>query len=152
RVPAAGYQGGAESASAVGSGLVGTFLAREREFLQGMAGLIQRHAEAIKGDVRRVRPPAPGASSGPAPEVSAIPVTPAGHGEPGDDLGPDDLGSDEPGPDLGPQELSEAFATHVGASLGTSRETAAGPKMEPAPDDDETGAERSLRELFWGED
>ncbi|HEX9236106.1 MAG TPA: hypothetical protein VF972_07490, partial [Actinomycetota bacterium] len=69
-----------------------------------------------------------------------------------DEPGPDDLGSDEPGPDLGPQELSEAFATHVGASLGTSRETAAGPKMEPAPDDDETGAERSLRELFWGED
>ena len=34
---------------------VNRFLAREREFLQSLAGLIQRHAESVKGDARALR-------------------------------------------------------------------------------------------------
>jgi DivIVA domain-containing protein len=35
--------------------LVGTFIARERGFLQNMAALIQRHAEEVKLDIRRAK-------------------------------------------------------------------------------------------------
>jgi DivIVA domain-containing protein len=35
------------------------FLAREREFLQSLAGLIQGHAESVKEDIKRTRPQAP---------------------------------------------------------------------------------------------
>jgi cell division initiation protein len=45
------------------------FLAREREFLQSLAGLIQRHAEAVKEDARsarRMASPPPASAAGPA--------------------------------------------------------------------------------------
>ena len=52
------------------------FLAREREFLQSLAGLIQGHAESVKEDIKRTRPPAPagrgeGSSAAPTAEPSA---------------------------------------------------------------------------------
>jgi cell division initiation protein len=36
--------------------VINAFLAREREFLQSLAGLIQGHAESVKDDIRRARP------------------------------------------------------------------------------------------------
>jgi cell division initiation protein len=42
------------------------FLAREREFLQSLAGLIQGHAESVKEDIKRTRPQAPAGAGGPA--------------------------------------------------------------------------------------
>lgn len=35
--------------------LTSSFISRERSFLQSLAGIIQQHAESVKGDVRRAR-------------------------------------------------------------------------------------------------
>lgn len=46
---------GTPGAGLTPSGLLGPFLAREREFLQGLAALIQGHADAVKDGIRRAR-------------------------------------------------------------------------------------------------
>lgn len=50
-------EGVASSGAGVQAGvaLLGPFLAREREFLQGLASLIQGHADAVKTGIRRAR-------------------------------------------------------------------------------------------------
>ena len=46
------------SLSSQSADVVNRFLAPEREFLQSLAGLIQRHAESVKTDARGLRPSA----------------------------------------------------------------------------------------------
>jgi DivIVA domain-containing protein len=63
------------------------FLAREREFLQGLAGLIQQHAEAVKRDAQAARQSAtaaaaPGDGTPEEPEGSAEPMLSASASEP----------------------------------------------------------------------
>ncbi|SRR6266705_2460415 len=82
------------------TGTLGPFLAREKDFLQNLAGLIQGHAQAVKDGARRVRDEA----------------APSGHLI--------DLADDEPA-------KTAAFET-TGAASGEE--------------------DRSVRELFWGED
>ncbi len=57
--------------------LTKTFVSREREFLQGLASMIQQHAEAVREDLRRtqqVPPPAPTAEPEPDGASAEPPV------------------------------------------------------------------------------
>ncbi|HEU4865512.1 MAG TPA: DivIVA domain-containing protein [Actinomycetota bacterium] len=152
---AAGIRAAAGAGSGDTRGVVAPFLNQEREFLQSLGGLVQTHAEEIKHMVLAIReraevPPMPEeratASSAPrrpaaeAPEV----VEPASAAEirerlqasePPIEIGPadeDDL----------PSEATPPIVVESGTEPVFSRDGA------PATE----RRERSLRELFWGED
>jgi len=135
---------------------VNAFLSQEREFLQSLAGLVQQHAETVKGMAKSSRPgPTPPATAGPD---NRPPVTEPASASP-------------PSPAFRPPTPSEA-ATPPSESLAESSaespaEAAAAPDPahdeptvrieEPAPagasrSEPEREGDRSLRELFWGED
>jgi DivIVA domain-containing protein len=59
----------AASAGGGTSGLPGTFLLQERQFLQQMATLIQGHAQRLKEEARRARPTPEESSTGGTPET-----------------------------------------------------------------------------------
>jgi DivIVA domain-containing protein len=78
--PAAAYPGPMEGDAELRD-LTSSFISRERSFLQSLAGIIQQHAESVKGDVRRARgvmaqpPPA-------APAPAVVDLTAAEEREP----------------------------------------------------------------------
>lgn len=151
--------------SAAGAGdaraAVAPFLSMERGFLQGLGSTIQAHAEEIRRMVLALRTPAgsPGTAEPPAPEVEepsedeerseaeAPPAPVAGEVEaPSATVaGPDDgepivvADADEPAP------RNEAPEAPVVV------EAADEPALSPGSSPTEP-RERSLRELFWGED
>jgi DivIVA domain-containing protein len=175
---AAGIRAGAGSGDARGA--VAPFLNREREFLQGLGGLVQAHAEEIKQMVLTIReraeassvPDAARSDATPSsvPEVRASVETDA-TGERGT---PASSASQMPAA-APPADLEPASAAEIRERLQASE-----PPVEigPADEDDlppkaaapivvESGTEpvfstegapaterreRSLRELFWGED
>lgn len=113
---------------------VNAFLAKEREFLQSLAGLVQGHAESVKGMSKAVRKPATpsqaAASSAPPAPVSSS-----------------------------TEAASDATAVHeAAASAPVPVPEAAVSVVEPEPataarsDDGSAEGDRSLRDLFWGED
>ena len=124
--------------SAADRAAVTAFLAKEREFLQGLAGLVQGHAEAVKGMAKASRqtPPAPAKAATPEPAKAATPEpAKAATPEPAKAATPEpapakDATSDEPVVLRDPEP----------ASVGRAEAD------EPAEGDD------ALRELFWGED
>lgn len=147
--------GGSRAAlSGVDTRAVSAFLTKEREFLQSLAGLIQGHAESVKDIAKQAR------ATAPAREVVAEqPVATA-----------------SPGPPLGPQPrpwtsiLEDPKRQATDQDTVTIVETASAPEPEPASErsaDPAEGTEqavaaepasageegeRSLRELFWGEE
>jgi DivIVA domain-containing protein len=183
---APGRGGPGVAATSGSSSTLGPFISRERAFLQGLADLIQAHAEAVKQDLRRARAPeapesAEAASSQPAASPEPSPPSEQGPDAP---LPPDQPESiDAPtqawmppvsDTEAGEGEWSGRFRTRPDASTGTQggpqmierhevvdlTETSHDPPETPAmaapsqaelaiEDDDE---DRSIRELFWGED
>jgi DivIVA domain-containing protein len=117
---------------------VGPFLNQEREFLQSLGSLVQTHAEDIKRMVQALRARA---SSAPAdsPTTSAAPAGAASAAEIRDRLG--EPGSAEPA-----SAVSAPEAPIVVESATEPAYSAEG--ASPAAE----GRERSLRELFWGDD
>jgi DivIVA domain-containing protein len=207
---AEGRAGGAGRAGGVPPE-VAVLLAREKEFLRALAGLIQSHADGLRQEVRRLRAAAaPGA--GPGGEApAATPGGPVGTGaataavggpgplevgEPGPSV-PSEARTSEPGAPVrteasapggaGPRE-PRAGAGSAGPGgpahapgpgeppsegppagqpsegppagqpsegppgAGPAGESPAAPRPWPGPADDEGDEDRSLRELFWGED
>jgi DivIVA domain-containing protein len=160
---------------------VNAFLSREREFLQSLAGLVQEHAEAVKGMARSARP-APTKSRPESPAVErtsqAAPATAEATAEavaagaadrpivePSSDEARRPAGDDASGATSIQEPVSAPSAGSVEqASEGDSREPTRVPEAEatvhveePAPAAASRGkgdaeADRSLRELFWGED
>lgn len=128
---------------------VTAFIAQEREFLQSLAGLVQEHAETVKGMAKSARsgPEAPAAASPrQEPEAKAEPV----------------LTQSASGRSTGPQTAPPAGS---GSSEATTDDTTRVPESddtvriveEPATAAASSGeadseGDRSLRELFWGED
>ncbi len=195
----------ARSAGAAEAAAVGRFLGREREFLQSLAALIQRHAEAVKDDARSARrapdaaaPPVEEPGDGPVFEAPSSQETAPEETAPGeahaqetstperDPAGPEGretkaasgeaeaMGSPpEPSPALEserdrwvddePQSATQAWSAPLAVESPPTRavgpETSA-PQGIPAPPDpgsasiaeEAPGEDRSLRELFWGED
>jgi hypothetical protein len=137
-------------------GAVAPFLNKEREFLQSLGSLVQTHAEEIKQMVLAIRERAeaspvpderatassrPQKSAAEAPEV----IEPASAAEIRERLQasepPIEIGSAEEEQDLAP-EASPPIVVESGTEPVFSTEGA------PASE----RRERSLRELFWGED
>ena len=142
------------------------FLNREREFLQSLGTLVQGHAEEIKEMVLalRARPGSAATSSGPPPEAEAPPGAPAA-----EDAAPAATATEEEERDA----VVPASAAEIADRLGVPEPAASEAAPDRANEPDEVpvvvesstepvfsseGApagdrrERSLRELFWGED
>lgn len=109
---------------------VKAFLAKERIFLQSMAGLMNEHAESVKSMVRADRAvvapsvvPMARPSAPPSPERAARPPM-------------------DPRPTVPIQTVDEPIRVEDPAPASARRD-------DDGPGD---GPDRSLRELFWGED
>jgi DivIVA domain-containing protein len=171
---AAGIRAVAGAGSGDARGAVAPFLNREREFLQGLGGLVQSHAEEIKQMVLAIRERGEASSvpdsarSGAAPSASearpSVEADAAGERAiassasqmPPEDLEPasaaeirERLQASEPPVEIGPadeDDLPSEAAPPIVVESGT----------EPVFSTDGAPAterrERSLRELFWGED
>jgi DivIVA domain-containing protein len=179
--PASGASAG--SISTADRAAISAFLGREREFLQSLAGLVQGHAEAVKGMAREARDAA--MSAPPAPVTAmppAAPAAPADGGsattarpEPG---GPRDrpMRTEETEPPAIQQPATEPPATPSGDAPAPGPASTDPPTREldepvrvtdePVRIDEPEPAtvgrseaeevpeegDRSLRELFWGEE
>ncbi|HEY6568406.1 MAG TPA: DivIVA domain-containing protein [Actinomycetota bacterium] len=113
---------------------VNAFLAKEREFLQSLAGLVQGHAETVKGMSKAVKKPASA-----QPASSAAPSTPVSSNV-----------ETVPEPTAAQATAKKAAAPPTEAAVSV---------VEPEPasvarsgDDGSIEGDRSLRDLFWGED
>ena len=166
---------------------ISAFLGREREFLQSLAGLVQGHAESVKGMARDARDAAVAASAAPpppAPRHAAAPVTapPAATAATATPAVAQPETVARPGPERATPELAEPTQPTPpeepirvdapsrepeaeAAPVSTDRPTEAMEQPvrvdEPEPatvgraESEDAPAEegdRSLRELFWGED
>ena len=124
---------------------VKAFLAQERAFLESLAGLLQGHAETMKGMARNVRRPdraspedsdAPAASTEPVAHEESPPVAVT----PGE-------------PDEGPiVEVGDAEETQSLPAAEEPGELAQTRPTTSARGSDRGDGDPSLRELFWGEE
>jgi DivIVA domain-containing protein len=175
---AAGIRAAAGAGSGDARGAVAPFLNREREFLQSLGGLVQGHAEEIKQMVLAIRERA---EASPVPDTEGPAATPSSVSEARPAVGTDAAEEGATGssasqmPPAAPEDIEPASAAEIRERLRASE-----PPVEigPADEDDlppdgappivvESGTEpvfstegapaterreRSLRELFWGED
>jgi DivIVA domain-containing protein len=157
RAQVAAAAGGAVAAATgtdAGRAAVAPFLSQERDFLQQLATLVQSHAESVKGMAKasRAKP-----AAAPPPAVAATPVPSAAPEHPAPAAPASD--ATQPMPSVRPQ------ATTPSEASGSSQPETASPIRveEPATasvsagdSDDDAGAgdggDRTLRELFWGEE
>lgn len=165
RAQAVAAAGGAAAGTDAGRAAVAPFLSQERDFLQQLAALVQSHAESVKGMAKasRARPAvAPAAPDEQAAPVLAAPVAPATTSSAARERPtPAAPASDatQPMPPVRPEGTGPSEAS------GSSKPETASPIRveEPAtasvsagdPDDDAgsgEGGDRTLRELFWGEE
>jgi DivIVA domain-containing protein len=132
---------------------VKAFLNQERAFLQELAGLVQGHAETVKGMAKSARRPEvtdtpatePVAEPPSAPDESARPA--ARHSEEGEEPAADE--ADE-GPTDRVVEIADADATQALPSPDERTELT---KSRPSPGQERAAeGDPSLRELFWGEE
>jgi DivIVA domain-containing protein len=144
--PGAGPVSGSDRAA------VTAFLAREREFLQSLATLVQGHAETIKGMAKASRPapdappaaPAPpeARAAKPAPAPAAPSEPPATKDEPPATMvEPPAAAPEPPAPRDEPIRVDEPAPAAVARGEG-----------DEEPESNQAEGDRSLRELFWGED
>ena len=176
---AAGIRAAAGAGSGDARGVVAPFLNREREFLQGLGGLVQAHAEEIKQMVLAIRERAEASS---VPDAARSAATPSSVAEVPPSVETDATGERATASSASqmpaaapPADLEPASAAEIRERLQASE-----PPVEigPADEDDlppkaaapivvDSGTEpvfstegapaterreRSLRELFWGED
>ncbi len=164
REQAAAASGAAGAGTDAGRAAVAPFLSQERDFLQQLATLVQSHAESVKGLAKASRAKPPGATTPPAPASSPTPssstppsVTPVPASreteepaaqapasdatQPMPPVRPSSAAPESPGQDTTPPILVEEPAT---ASVG------AGDSDDDAGQSE--GGDRTLRELFWGEE
>lgn len=140
---AAALAGGTPTAGA-DTAMIREFLGKEREFLRSLGSLVQDHAEGVKGMAREVfassgspaRPEASKPSAEPAPTEPA-PTQPA---------------PTQPAP--GAVEAADQPASRSGADSEPVRIEEPEPVSIGVPEapDDQAKRDRSLRELFWGEE
>ena len=115
------------------------FLAREREFLQGLVALIQTHAISVKEGIKQAKARAPADLSEEADEDGAHQAAPAS--------------SEEVVVIHESQEEDPPGEGHDGVPAGIVARKADSQEFSPPELDlDDKGEDRSLRELFWGQD
>jgi DivIVA domain-containing protein len=124
---------------------VSQFLAGEREFLQSLATLVQGHAEAIKQMARASRPTAkpttPASAASAAPAASAAASTAASTGTTAPERADETSELPKRPPADEPVRIEDPEPASVARGDADAEEGEAGP-----------GSDRSLRDLFWGED
>ena len=176
---AAGIRAAAGAGSGDARGAVAPFLNKEREFLQSLGGLVQTHAEEIKQMVMAIRERAEASAASEAPR-SAAPISSApearSQAEPERTGERGTAASAAAGPavvqpvDLEPASAAEIRerlqASEPPIEIGSAEDEELAPEASP-PIVVESGTEpvfstegapaserreRSLRELFWGED
>ncbi|MEA2557040.1 MAG: DivIVA protein [Actinomycetota bacterium] len=146
---------------AVNRAPVGAFLAQERSFLQSLAGLVQEHAETVKGLARADKAaPSTGARGSaaamPTPGPRSSTAAPSGAERSSTSPEPKTAKTSSTGAESGVRPASDPRPTVPIANveepirLDEPASTSAGARR----DDDRPGdaPDRSLRELFWGED
>ena len=147
---------------------VNAFLAQEREFLQGLAGLVQGHAETVKGMARKARGAPSGASAAaPAPKAESPapkPPTPAPAAKPPPTPASKAVATPGPTKTPAPQKASAPKETPAAGRPSAGDVTQAIPAAEepvrvsePEPaaatvEGDRSEVDPSLRDLFWGEE
>jgi len=153
---AAGIRAAAGAGSGDARGAVAPFLNREREFLQSLGGLVQTHAEEIKQMVMAIRERAEASAPSEAPR-SAAPISSAPEARSQADLEPasaaeirERLQASEPPIEIGSVEEDEDLAPEASPPIVVESATEPVFSTEGAPASERR--ERSLRELFWGED
>jgi DivIVA domain-containing protein len=151
---------GASASRAIGTAspddrrAVDAFLLQEREFLQGLAALVQGHAESVKSMARASRAQAP-TTGAEAPPVDAStveaprPVEGAEPPPPSDTVRAETepVASDMPEPEA--PEVVAAEGAEGSAPEATIRLDEPQPARKSGGDADADG---SLRDLFWGEE
>jgi DivIVA domain-containing protein len=139
---------------------VAPFLNKERDFLQGLGALVQGHAEEVKQMVLAIRARSEGSSAVPSavPAPSAVPVPsavpappPVPAPEPREQpASAEHLASSPPSAANTTEEEAFAPITVPGSDGSASSGTEEAPSVQATVRPD--SGERSLRELFWGED
>jgi DivIVA domain-containing protein len=177
---AAGIRAAAGAGSGDARGAVAPFLNREREFLQSLGGLVQTHAEEIKQMVIAIRERAEASASSEAPRsaapISSVPearsqaepeqtgerrtaasAAPMAIAAQPADLEPasaaeirERLQASEPPIEIGSAEEEQDSAPEASPPVVVESGTEPVFSTEGAPASERR--ERSLRELFWGED
>jgi DivIVA domain-containing protein len=140
--------------------VVAPFLNTEREFLQSLGGLVQGHAEEIKRMVLALRsredtaaPAAPAPVSRPAeptPTVTSTPPPPAPARESETGASASEIRERLGEPDPAASAPSAVRVSDLDDPIVLEGSTEPAYSSEGAPAGE--GRERSLRELFWGED
>jgi DivIVA domain-containing protein len=132
---------------------VKAFLNQERAFLQELAGLVQGHAETVKGMAKGARRPE--VADAPAPEpVPEPPSAPDASAPPAVEPSQEDEGPAAGDADEGPTdrvvEIADADVTQAMPAPDERTELA---QSRPSAGQERTGeGDPSLRELFWGEE
>ena len=157
---AAGIRAAAGAGSGDARGAVAPFLNREREFLQSLGGLVQNHAEEVKQMVLAIRERAEATSTsadapGDRADGSRGPAAAPPEAAPPEDLEPasaaeirERLQASEPPVEIGPAEAEARREAAPPIVVESGTEPVFSTEAAPASD----RRERSLRELFWGED
>ncbi|TMK36435.1 MAG: DivIVA domain-containing protein [Actinobacteria bacterium] len=126
---------------------VKAFLAQERAFLESLAGLVQGHAQTVKGMARSARRPDASSASTTDADAPVAATEPVEHEPPP----PPEVEDSEP--DEGPiVEVGDAEATQ---SLPAAKEHGELAQTRPTTRgraSDRSDGDPSLRELFWGEE
>jgi DivIVA domain-containing protein len=166
RASTMGPPGGLLPGLRAGTALLGPFLAREREFLQALASLIQGHADAVKEGIQRAREEMTAAERGEhstpiepgATVAAAVPVSPLQEQEEptaevsdAEPLESESAGEErEPWsePDQGREAWRSGDRIMDLTDDGVEVDERQTPERVAADDHDD----RSIREFFWGED
>ncbi len=162
---------------------VNVFLSQEREFLQALAGLVQEHAEAVKGMAKSARSASGRTSAKPAALAAA---TSAAAAPPATTPTATEIATPVPAARADADDPQDAAALAGSTNVPAAAERSSGTEHEPLHEDDSGSttdgepttvpeaeaavrieepapagasrsegspeADRSLRELFWGED
>jgi len=169
RTRAAAVAGGGASGGEDALSSVWPFLAKEREFLRGLAAYVQEHAEGVKRHAKQLQATSKQATSVASPTSGAVPTRPLIDPKPAASAG------SPPSPTTSARAAASPPPARPSAAPGESAWTqtagdASRPvvKIPPSPVDTppadagalkpresdvgETGAEPTLRELFWNEE
>jgi DivIVA domain-containing protein len=135
---------------------VKAFLAQERAFLESLAGLVQGHAETVKGMARSARRPDQSSTASAASAASSAPAedpdAPEAPTEPVAGDAPPAVGTSGE-PDEGPiVEIRDAETTQSLPAADEPGELAPTRPTSTARAKDRGDGDPSLRELFWGEE
>ena len=138
---------------------INAFLAREKEFLQSLAGLVQGHAETVKSMAKSARSSAASPAKVQRPPTKEPAAQAASASEPVAEAPKDEPAKDAtPPPPARSRSVSAETASEPTVTMPQGDEPVRVQEPEPASvgrsdgDPDNGSGDDSLRELFWGED